>query len=204
MPDPETTGGENPGGEERTPPPEAFTLAKEKFEEYVRDHHRFTIENLKGESETPNLIVVTRNAETLEDELNFCLLACPFNEAEEKQKLMHAMGKKFFEEKKVVLAIILSSECWMAKRNVESDWQDVMPRDDPMRQEGIMIAGAGLDPTQRMIIMTPIKRDEKNHMVVDGKPDEMADGKGRFFLLEHFWRGYFHKLIEKQKKEQGK
>lgn len=57
--------------------PEAFVLADEKFQEYVRSHHKFTIDTLAGESETPHLLVVTRNMDTLKDELILYCLACP-------------------------------------------------------------------------------------------------------------------------------
>ncbi len=172
-----------------------YILTDEAFKTYVRNHHKFTLEHLSGESLTPELVVITRGPE-LKDEIVLCCLAVPFNEAKEKHDIMTKIGKKFFEEETVVLAVILVSEAWLSTRPIESKEPLVQPRHDPNRKEHIIVVGSGMQQNQRIVIATPIKRDGKNRMHVDGAPNEMTGG--HFALLDYFWRGYFATLLEKQ------
>jgi len=173
--------------------PDQYKLTDEAFQTYVRNHHKFALEGL-GESLTPALLVVTRTAD-LKDETTYFHITFPFNEDEVKHRTLFEIGKKFFEEEKVVLAVILSAEAWMVnkKKEKDSDLQLVSPRDDPNREECIYTAGWGAgdgDTPQHMYIITPVRRDENNHMHVSGESTKLI-GPGRFDLLAWFWTGYF-------------
>jgi len=158
----------------------------------VRDHAKFTIEHLSGESLTPELMVITRTMEG-EDEITLCCLAVPFNEDKEKHDILFGIGKKFYQEQKVTMAVILASEAWMASRSINDTSPPVQPRHDPNRKEHIIVVGSGLQEHQRLLIATPIRRNEKNEMVLDGEPKEIPTAK--FPLLEWFWRGFFAAVL---------
>jgi len=178
-----------------------LVLEDEKFKEFVRGHHKFTLERLKEDprdSLNPELVVMTRDM-ALKEEVTVLFIGCDFNESKIKQQIMFGAGRMFYEKQQVPVAVILASEVWTSKCKLESDWQECQPRHDPMRTEGVLIAGAGLIQEQRMVIVTPIKRDEANKILIDGDPDEYD--KSKFYLIDHFWRGYFSEVI---KKEQGK
>lgn len=170
---------------------EMFTLTDEAFKAYVRDHNKFTLETLKGESLMPDLVVVTRTHE-LKDELTLCALAVPFNEDKEKRAILLSLGRKFFKEEKAVTAVILSSEAWLSTRRPGSKEPLVQPRDDPNRKENIIVVGSGILGKQGLLISTPIRRDDKNHMLIDGESTENTDIV--FPLLSWFWRGYLEAL----------
>jgi len=172
--------------------PEDFTLADEAFQTYVRNHSQFTLEHLSGESLTPELMVITRTMGG-KDELTMCCLAVPFNEGDEKRIVLSGLGKKFYDERQVALAVILASEAWMASWVPGSP--RVEPRHDPNRKEHVIVVGSGLREHQRLLIATPIRRDEKNEMQIDGEAKEIPTA--RFPLLEWFWRGYFSAVLPK-------
>ncbi len=113
---------------------------------------------------------------------------------EDKHRILFQIGKKFYDEKMFVMAVILASECWTSKRSEDGDWPDVQPRHDPLRTESILVAGAGLpnNKQQRMVIMTQIKRDKDDNMVIDGESEESTEAE--FHLINHFWRGYFSQV----------
>jgi len=171
-----------------------LTITDEAFQNYVRNHNKLTLECLEGESLTPELVVITKNPENMQDEMTLCALAVPFNEKEEKRNILFQVGKKFYDDRQFVMAVILASECWCAKRHKDGDWKDVQPRHDPLRAEAILVAGVGLpgNQKQRMVITTPIRRDEKNNMVIDGESEEVTEAD--FFLISHFWRGYLSQV----------
>jgi hypothetical protein len=176
-----------------------IVLEDDKFKEFVRGHHKFTIDRLKDdprEALNPELVVLTKDMD-LKEEITIVAIAVDFNEAEVKQKIMFEIGKTFYEKQQVPAAVILASECWCSKRQQNTDFPDVMPRNDPMRIEAIIVAGAGLDQKQRLTINTPIKRDkENNNIVIDGDPEEFEGAM--MFLLDYFWRGYFDTVIKKE------
>lgn len=176
------------------PNPSAFPLSDEKFQGFVRGHHKFIIGHPLGESLMPELIVVTRSPEG-DDELTMCALAVPFNEDHEKRGILHNLGKRFWSEKKVVAAVILVSEAWLSVRPKDSKAPHVEPRHDPNRKENIIVLGSGLIGTQRLLIATPVRRDAENNMVIDGEPQEMPGA--HFPLVEWFWRGFFEEVRAK-------
>lgn len=187
MPDPKEQ-------ERKAPDPEQFVLTDEAFKDHVRKFQEFTLEYIRDnprEGLMPHLLVVTKDVEGKE-ELTVCGLAVPFNETKEKHSVLFNLGKKFFEDKKIVLAVILSSEAWSSKRPKDGDWQDVQPRHDPLKTESILVAGAAMNPKQRMVILTPFKRDADNNIVIDGESDESMEAE--FFLINHFWQGYLSKF----------
>jgi hypothetical protein len=173
--------------------PEEFTLTDEAFQTYVRNHHKFTLTHIDGnESLMPQLVIITRNPDG-KDEMTLCALAVPFNEDHEKRTVLFKLGKKMYDEQKLTLAAILSSEAWMSQRTAENPMRGVQPRHDPNRKENIIVVGSGLMQHQRLFICTPVKRDDKNLMVIDGESREIPEAQ--FPLLEHFWRGFFHAIL---------
>jgi hypothetical protein len=171
-------------------------LEDEKFKEFVRSHHKFTLERLKDDPRqglTPELVVLTRDMD-LKEEIVFIMIAVDFNESKVKHQIMFNAAVQIYEMKKVPVAIVLAFEAWCAKRSKDTDYQNVQPRHDPMRFETIMVVGAGLEKKQRLTIMTPIIRDkDSNNIVVNGEPEEF-DGP-MMFLLDHFWRGFFSRAM---------
>jgi len=181
-----------------------LVLDDEKFKEFVRGHHKFTIDRLKDEpreSLNPEIVVMTRDMD-LKEEITVVVIAVDFNEADVKQKILFEIGKGFYEKQQVPAAVVLVSECWCSKRRQNTDFPNVQPRHDPMRVEAIMVAGTSLNRKQNLTINTPIKRDTDNNIVVASEPEEYEGSM--LFLLDHFWRGYFSVVIEKEEAKKKK
>jgi len=170
-----------------------FTLTDDKFREYVRNHHKFTTNRPLGESLIPELIVITRSPEG-NDAMTICALAVAFNEAHEKQGILYRLGMRFFSERRVVAAVILVSEAWVSVLPQGVTESRVQPRHDPNRKENIIVVGSGLPKDQRLLVTTPVKRDEKNNMVIDGESKEMHGAS--FPLVEWFWKGFFATIMD--------
>lgn len=176
---------------------EDFTLTDEAFQTFVRNHAKFTIRHLiemPSDSLTPDLVIITRSPEG-KDQLIMCTLAVPFNEDNEKRDVLFGIGKRMYEEKQVAMAIVLSSEAWMSHRALDDKSPAVQPRHDPNRKEHIIVVGSGMQGHQRLLIHTPVRRDDNNHIIIDSESVEMPTAK--FPLLEWFWRGYFATLLPK-------
>jgi hypothetical protein len=177
-------------------PEEDFTLTDEAFHTYVRNHVKFTLTHIDGhESLIPELVIITRDHDG-KDAMTLCALAVPFNEDHEKLAVLFTLGKQMYDEKKVTLAVILASEAWMSTIPKDAKPPFVQPRYDPNRKEHIIVVGSGLLERQRLFVFTPITRDDKNLMRIDGESMEIPEA--RFPLLEHFWRGFFHSILPRQ------
>lgn len=137
----------------------------------------------KPEHVTPMLFVqsVMLGAEP---ELTLCSLCVPFNEGFEKRSALSGIGRKFYEEGKLPLAVFLCSEAWFAPSR-----PGVQPRDCPDRREVILVFGLSLGRRFSAIISIPVRRDEANRMVPDGDAIESLDGKPT--LLDAFYAGFF-------------
>jgi len=178
-----------------------FVLEDEKFKEFVRGHHRFTIDRLKDDLRqglNPELVVMTKDMD-LKEEITVLIIDTDFNDSEEKQRIMFDIGKKFYEDRKIPIAVVFASEAWCSKRPKEGDWPDIQPRHDPLKTEAIIVTGAGMNQKQRMTIRIPVKRDKDNNIVIDGESDEFEEAV--MFIVDHFWRGYFSKAMEKEAKK---
>jgi len=171
-------------------------LEDEKFKEFVRGHHKFTLERLKDDPRkglTPELVVLTKDMD-LKEEIIYVMIHVDFNESKVKHQVMFNCGVQVYESKKVPVAVVMASEAWCSKRAHDTDYPNVQPRHDPMRTEGILVAGAGLEKKQRLTIMTPIKRDkDSNNIVIDGESEEFEGPM--MFLLDHFWRGFYTRAM---------
>lgn len=180
--------------------PENAVLTDEQFKEHVKKHREMTETMLKDPSEhfSPSLTVIVRQEDGTE-ELTMCFLHVPFNEAEEKHKALFTVGTKFYDEQKIVIGVVLSSEAWVSRQDKKDyEREPVMPRDDPNKTEAVIVAGSGARHDQKHVIAIPIKRDDKNMMLIDGGQEVYDSGEVEFPLLEWFWRGYFSKLTGAQ------
>lgn len=180
-------------------------LEDEKFKEFVRGHHKFTLERLKDDPRqglTPELVVLTKDMD-LKEEIIYVMIQVDFNESKVKHQVMFNCGVQVYQMKKMPVAVVMASEAWCSKRSVDTDYQNVQPRHDPMRTEGVLVAGAGLDKKQRLTIMTPIRRDkDTENIIVDGEPEEFEGPM--MFLLDHFWRGFYTRAMGRGTGKEGK
>lgn len=186
---------ENPTNKRDPMTSDNAVLTDEEFKEHVKKHREMAEYILKDpdDSFNPSLAVIARKEDGTE-ELTMCFLACPFNEAEEKQMALFGMGLKFYNEQKIVIAVILSSEAWMS-RQLKKGFKNIQPRHDPNKTEAVIIVGSGVVQGQKQFYSIPIKRDDKNMMHIDGDQEEMNGLDVAFPLLEWFWKGFFSKVM---------
>ena len=139
----------------------------------------------KPESLIPHFYILMRNPDGTE-ELAVCALAVPFNEDNEKRSCLTRLGREMFARQKFPAAIALATEAWMT----ENPPLGIQPRHAANRQETVIVAGATADGQHHLLVVTNIKRDGTDHMIVDGEPRTILL-TARFPLLDWFYRGFF-------------
>lgn len=150
-------------------------------------------------SECPKSIMPFLYVHTMEADgqtgLAVCALAVDFNEAHEKSDTLSAVGRRFFRESKLPMAIALVSEAW------QSRWvpgtPKVEPRHDPNRREVVHVCASSLGERLNAYWRQPVRR-ENGCIVADGEFESPAYADVRFPVLRHFYRGFFETVMAKQ------
>lgn len=180
--------------------PENTVLTDEQFKEHVKNHREAAQDSINGDDDhfIPRLTVIIRKEDGTE-ELVVCVLNLPLNEVEEKQQALFMCGEKFYNEQKIVIGIVFSSEAWMSRQDKkEYKEKPVMPRDDPNKVEVVIVAGSGLKAGQKHMVSIPIWRDGKDKMWIDEAIEPIDSGEVALPMLEWFWKGFFLKVMEAQ------
>src|SRR5262245_64581070 len=93
---------------ERIAEMEKLMLSAERLDELVTDHMRFVESSLtsRHDSWIPMLSVWHVSAPGEPESMTMCALAMDFNEDWEKRSTLAQLGKKFFDERQHVVAVV--------------------------------------------------------------------------------------------------
>ena len=118
-------------------------------------------------------------------------LSMPFNDSSERQQITETLGKVYHGDGKLVVALFMVSEAWLAETTLEDKRP---PSEHPDRKEIVQVAGSalGLGSLLDMVSFATVRRLKKNRITLEGWQD-MAGAECR--LLRHFWRGFFGKTL---------
>ena len=131
--------------------------------------------------ETPMVIITTRDKHGKNEEVTIAMLAVQeaWNETEVKNNIMRELATKIYEQAKVPIIIHLISEAWISRRKKNDKSPIGMPRDDPNREEAIIVATLTLDGKSRLST-----RPKNDRMIL------WNSMKAESELLTHFYRQY--------------
>lgn len=116
-----------------------------------------------------------------------------------KNQTVRAIGNQFFEKKWFPVAVFMVSESWVSHIAPEDlDNPDrPMPRDDPNREECIMIAGRTPAGDCQIGVSIPITHDSDGVMI--RKSENIVVHELEMYLLNQFFHGFFQKVMNKYK-----
>jgi hypothetical protein len=166
-------------------------ISRADFESRLKQCIDVTVDRLsdKPESLIPQLVIVGKSMSG-EVGLTVCMLAVDFNEDNEKRGTLFGMGYKFYENEEVPLAIFLATEAWLShKKGME-------PRQDPDKEEVIVIFGLSWNGEHQSMVHIPVSR-ENGKLIAGAVQTHEADGKVECFLLRHFFQGFVAHWAEK-------
>lgn len=151
---------------------DSMLVSADEFKKTMTDLCAWVRDSLADDPDTswtPTLIVLNLSWPKLEREVHLYVLDVDFNEDEEKHALLYKIARTLYEAKKVPIAAFLTAEAWQSCRREGSP--RMQPRDDPNRQEIIMVAGLTLGRKLAAMNSLPIRRDHDNRIV----PGEFGD-----------------------------
>jgi hypothetical protein len=126
-------------------------------------------------------------------------LAGGFGDYEQKIKTFTAMGIKFGEARKMVVATFFGSEAWMGSGDEKDETgETIMPSQQKNRQECLIMFGMSIDGMQSMI-SAPILR--KDNVKFVGKETVFDDKGQENNLLKAFYKGYAMGAFSPKKEE---
>lgn len=119
-------------------------------------------------------------------EHSIVMIASGFGDTDSKYKTIFELGRKFYEEEMFPAAVFMGTEAWISKQT------EVMPRDDPDKQEYIIISGVSVGKECRSINMIPIGHDKDGYIIREGEEMKYPDGTTiESPLLDQFFIGFF-------------
>jgi hypothetical protein len=130
----------------------AVDISEADFLELFESHKETTAKVLSDggiKGFAPLLDILTVNAQGVKDRIVFGV-DMDFNEWSEKAKVMHMVAQKIFDEKRVPVCAILSSECWVSEQKKDANGDFMRPRNDPDRKEAVNVAGMTLMKRQNI------------------------------------------------------
>jgi hypothetical protein len=173
------------------------TVTKEEFDEFENQIKELAAK-LHGESDDmmPHLFVMARNMEG-EKKLVIVALATDFNDTDDKKRALSTVGKKFYEEQLLPVAVFMNCEAWVASmKKEEYEKNPVMPRDHPDKKEVALLAGAEIGCKHFSLSWAPISRDENNKPTVGSWQSQDPD-KMHMPILGYFYQGFFEEIAKK-------
>jgi hypothetical protein len=187
------------------PDPESVPCTRDELAALVRAHCEWISGCLAEPRDgwCPHLVVVCRNFVVLggdgKDEVTLCALNVPLNEAEEKQAIMRGIGRKFYNDRKIVAGIVFSAEAWLSTKKPGEPY--VEPRLDPGRKEAIVVTALAMGDRHPMMRTMVIGRDADNNIIPGpwSPEDENADVTNP--ILRHFYFGYAAAVLRMMRDE---
>jgi len=196
------------------PDPSAMDITDEKFKELCDMTVRMVEKvGLHGKEKSLMPVIFVHHRSIVEGgmlsdiEHTVVGIADGFNDGDKKREIVRKIGRKIWDQKLLPVAIFMASEAWMShidvkdKKNVDLD-NLPMPSKDPNRKECLMIAGRTISYDCKIGIMIPIKRDENDYMHRDMDLEEIKTKDLDMYLLNHFFHGFFEKLVSKYSMEE--
>lgn len=143
-------------------PPEAFGT-REEFDETLKMAKSYAEIMVKsGDSETliPHLILSGRSKDKFEMHTIVNALLTGFNEDHEKEATLRKVAQNTVDSDFVPIFAALISEAWQAKEMKEG----TRPKDNPDRQEVVLIAVSDIRRRWSEMHTMPIVRNDKGHI----------------------------------------
>jgi hypothetical protein len=172
-------------------PLKQYVPTRERLIEFVRtnaERCRQWLVDDPAESWRPKLLVLARKFTPQgpeivgEEMLSVALLIGDFNDEKEKYAMMRRVGQEFQSQKILPLAACLVSECWRTSR------QDVQARDDPDREEGLVIVASTVDGKATIMGWIPVTR-LRDRMIL-GEIDIPENQDVKAAILTAFFGGF--------------
>jgi hypothetical protein len=147
----------------------------------------------------PRMFVATKELKddkTTRAGLAYCPILVPFNEHREKRACMFSMGRSFYQRKLVPVAAAFAAEAWMGSW-AKGSKDRVEPRNQPDRQEKLVVFGGTIDDKFKALWFTPIHRDAQASISLGGPFEEAAD-EVEIVIFKHFYEGFFSLALKQQ------
>jgi hypothetical protein len=144
------------------------------------------IENGRQTSFMPHLFVMTKDRPEAAIKVTCCALAVPFDEDDEKRKLLMGLVVKFYQEKTFPVGAVIVSEAWWSHQRPHAP--HIEPRHDPARQEVLMAMALDLSLDICMASHLPVRR-WRDWLKPDGVWTVIKAGF-KSPLLEYFFKGF--------------
>lgn len=165
-------------------------IDSEKLSALVREQCSWVEHLMKShpDSLTPCLLVLALDgkSEEMKEERTMCMIPEGMNDHDSKRGIMNMLGKKFFADTKVPLALAFCSEAWHSDQDINGP--EMRPIDDPNRTEVIIACGMSIT---KLVVHTraTVQRDAAQAMTL-GKWDEL-ETDGEVNLLVPFFKGFW-------------
>lgn len=165
-----------------------FIPSRDRLIEMVRQNAaaaKASLAESPATSWAPTLMVFGRafdDGPDAQEKPELIVLAIPFNEHEEKHAALEKIGRSFYERKIFPAAVCLTSEVWRSTRT------DCEPRNDPDREEGLMIVATTADKSATIMGFIPVIRLRGNMTL--GDIDIPEPQKAGAPILSAFFRGF--------------
>lgn len=174
------------------PGPDCFEITDEKFKELFDGYSKMIEETSIGHDFV--MPCVSLHFRQLKDgmpgDVEGALIGidADFNEADDKQAILEKLGAQCLAKQWILVCAFMSSEAWQSTRDIKDPQPDMRPRDDPNRQECIIIAGRTLMGECKRACMIPVGRDKDNKFIKSG--DVIFTNDIETFLLDHIFIGF--------------
>lgn len=141
----------------------------------------------------PKLTALTQSAADGPREVVIVALAADFNEHGEKREAMRAAGKAMYEARRAPLAVAFSSEAWRSEQRKGVPL--IQPRDDPARQEIIVVVATTIRGDRVLHTHLPVTRAADGTMAL-GEAGEVLEG-GEANVLRPFFAGFLEEAARR-------
>ncbi len=162
----------------------------EELHDLVQSQVNWAIDCLKGGTDTdwcPKLAVFASAGPGYPDQLEVFAIMLPFNEHDEKRQTMAAIGRQICDKRLFPRIAVLSAEAWHSVQ--KPDAKRIQPRDDPARQEIIIVTGSTLKFDRHALVTIPVSRTSANG-IVTGTPSAMLTENCESNILAWFFQGF--------------
>lgn len=111
-----------------------------------------------------------------------CLFACDWNIDSEKREAMRRLGRTYYDRAVLPTAACLITEVW------RSHTKGIQPRDDPQREEGIVVVACACNTIEAVTAWIPTRRVRER--MLPGPVEFDPDQKGQAPILSAFFASY--------------
>lgn len=169
-----------------------FIPTRDRLLQIVRDqaeHFRRGLVESAADNHPPTLLVYARpfigpgelGPESIELAV---IVGIDWDEDAPKRAALDQLGRTYYARKIMPTAAVLVSEAWRSKR------RDVAPRDDPQREEVIVITACAANAREAVTACLPVTR--LRGRMLPGAVELNEEQTGQSSLLSTFFAGFAH------------